>query len=217
MSAHRVEIDIENPTEKAVAEASSVLLSGGIVLYPSDTVYGLLCAPENRRTVERLSEIKGYTRSRPFILLVDGIETVKSLSGCIEPLVLEIMDEYWPGPLTIVLPGGPGCPEWVKGDDGSIALRQPADSLSGMILKNTGLPLISTSANRSGDPSPLGLDQIPAVILDGVDLILDAGALDASEASTVIRPNGNGIEVLRGVWEGSGVRLQSRGKELPPC
>jgi L-threonylcarbamoyladenylate synthase len=203
VSAHRIEIEFENPTEKAAEEASSVLLSGGIVLYPSDTVYGLLCAPVNREAAERLSELKGYTHRRPFILLVDGMETAKNLSGYIEPLVLEIMDEYWPGPLTIVLPGGPECPEWAKADDGSIALRQPADPLSGMLLKSTGLPLISTSANRSGEPSPLGMDQIPAVILDGVDLILDAGILTASEPSTVIRPERNGIEVLRGVWEGA--------------
>ena len=209
MSAHRIKIDRENPTEKAALEASSVLLSDGIVLYPSDTVYGLLCTPGNRRTVKRLSVLKGYTRSRPFILLVDGMETVKTISIHVEPFVLEIMEEYWPGPLTIVLPGGSGCPEWVKGDDGSIALRQPADPLSGMLLKNTGLPLISTSANRSGEPSPLRMDQIPAVILDGVDLILEAGILTSSEASTVIRPNRNGIEVLRGIWEGAGIRLQS--------
>jgi len=207
-----MEIDAENPTEKAAAEASSVLLSGGIVLYPSDTVYGLLCAPGNRRTVERLAVLKGYTRRRPFILLVDGIETAKTISGNVEPFVLEIMGEYWPGPLTIVLPCGPGCPEWVKCDDGSIALRQPADPLSGMLLKNTGLPLISTSANRSGEPSPLGMDQIPAVILAGADLILDAGILTASEPSTVIRPDRNGIEVLRGIWDGAGNRLQTKGK-----
>ena len=204
MSTHRIEINADNPTEKAAAEASSVLLSGGIVLYPSDTVYGLLCTPWNRGAVNRLSGLKGYKSNRPFIMLVDGMEMAKTLSGHIEQFVLEIMDEFWPGPLTIVLPGGGGCPEWVSGDDCSIALRQPADHLSEMLLKNTGLPLISTSANRSGEPSPLGMDQIPEAILDGVDLILDAGILIASEPSTIIRPSREGIEVLRGIWKSTG-------------
>jgi L-threonylcarbamoyladenylate synthase len=170
-----------------VAGIVSVLQSGGIVLYPSDTVYGILCGVDNVESVRRIREIKGYSSDRPFILLVDGAEMARSIADCSDPEIIGIMKTRWPGKLTLVLPAAEGCPEWVRGDGGTVAVRHPADDLSNLILTSCGVPLVSTSANRAGEGFCLDIEDIHDSIRDSVDLIVDGGLLPDSSPSTIIR------------------------------
>lgn len=187
MKTIRIRIDTDKPALEIIEQVSACLLGGGIVLYPSDTVYGLLCRTDNKESVERLSMLKGYKERRPFILIVDGISMAESLTDGIDPEVMEILKLRWPGKLTVVLPSGDGCPTWVMGEDSSVALRHPADPLSNLILSEVRVPLVSTSANLSGMKPTLSLAEIPESILDGVDIILDAGTLPPSSPSTIIK------------------------------
>ncbi len=187
MRTTRIRIDTDKPAFKIIEQVSSCLQSGGIVLYPSDTVYGLLCRADDKESVERLSTLKGYKERRPFILIIDGISMAESLTDGIDPEVREILLLRWPGRLTFVLPAGNRCPEWVRGEDNTVALRHPADPLSNLILSEVKVPLVSTSANLSGMKPPLSLAEIPESILDGADIILDAGTLPTSSPSTIIR------------------------------
>lgn len=187
MRTTHILIDTDKPVLENIEQVCSCLLSGGIVLYPSDTVYGLLCRADYKESVERLSALKGYKERRPFILIVDGISMAESLTDGIDPEVMEILKLRWPGKLTVVLPSGDGCPTWVRGEDSTVALRHPADPLSGQLLKRCGVPLVSTSANLSGMKPILNLTEIPESILDGVDIILDAGTLPPSSPSTILR------------------------------
>ena len=180
-------IDITNPEEEAVEKTASLLLSGGVVIYPSDTVYGLLCRADDRVSVERLAKIKGYDKPRSFILIVGGLGMAGRLTPGIDPEVMEILKIRWPGKLTIVLPAGDECPEWVRGEDNTVALRHPADPLSGQLLKLCGVPLISTSANRSGGDTQLSIEAIPDSIIAGADIVLNAGILPPSPPSTIIK------------------------------
>jgi len=180
-------IDINNPEEETVEKAASLLLAGGVVIYPSDTVYGLLCRADNRVSVERLAKIKGYDKPRSFILIVGGLEMAGRLTPGIDPEVMEILKIRWPGKLTIVLPAGDECPEWVRGEDNTVALRHPADPLSGQLLKRCGIPLVSTSANRSGGDAQLSIEAIPDSIIAGADILLNAGILPPSHPSTIIK------------------------------
>ena len=180
-------IDISNPEEETVEKAAQLLLSGGVAIYPSDTVYGLLCRADDRISVERLAKIKGYDKPRSFILIVGGLEMACSLTSGIDPEVMEILKLRWPGKLTVVLPAGDGCPIWVRGEDDTVALRHPADSLSGQLLERCGVPLVSTSANRSGSDPSLNLSAIPDSIIAGADIVLDAGDLPPSSPSTIIK------------------------------
>ncbi len=180
-------ITIKDPEEKAIEKAASLLISGGVVLYPSDTVYGMLCRADDRDAVERLAKIKGYDNPRAFILIVDGIEMAGKLTSGIDPEVMEILKLRWPGKLTVVLPAGDGCPSWVSGEDDTVALRHPADPLSGQLLKRCGVPLVSTSANRAGEEAHLKMSAIPESIIASADLVLNAGDLPPSSPSTIIK------------------------------
>ncbi len=187
MKTTLIRIDTDKPGLEIIEQVCSCLLGGGIVLYPSDTVYGLLCHADYKETVERLSVLKGYKERRPFILIVDGISMAESLTDGIDLEVREILLQRWPGRLTIVLPAGNRCPEWVRGEDNTVAMRHPADPLSNSILSEVRIPLVSTSANLSGMQPAMSLAEIPESILDGVDIILDAGTLPPSSPSTIIR------------------------------
>jgi len=168
-------------------EIVSVILSGGIVLYPSDTVYGILCRADSRESVQRIGRIKGYTSSRPFILLIDSIAMAETLADCSNPEVNGIMKYLWPGKLTLILPALDECPEWVRGEDNTVALRHPADSLSGLLLKRCGVPLVSTSANRSGEDAQFNISSVAESIIKAVDIVLDAGTLPRSSPSTILK------------------------------
>ena len=180
-------IDITNPEGEIVKKAASILLSGGVVIYPSDTVYGMLCRADDRVSVERLAKIKGYDKPRSFILIVSGLEMAGSLTSGIDPEVMEILKIRWPGKLTVVLPAGDGCPKWVRGEDNTVALRHPADPLSGQLLKRCCVPLVSTSANRSGGDTSLSISTVPDSIISGTDIVLNAGDLPPSSPSTIIK------------------------------
>lgn len=176
----------------------SVLEEGGVVLYPSDTVYGLLCRADSRTAVERIRSLKGYTASRPFILIVDGVTMAGSVADGLTGEILGLLGEKWPGRFTAVLRASGACPQWVRSVDGTVALRHPADTLSSLILAGIGTPLVSTSANAAGAPSPLTPEGIPEGIRKKVDLFIDRGVLPPSEPSTIVRLTGKTPEILRG-------------------
>jgi len=180
-------LDVIYPEEETVEKAASLILSGGVVLYPSDTVYGMLCRADDRDSVERLAKIKGYDKPRSFILIVDGLEMAGNLISDIDQEVMEILKLRWPGKLTVVLPAGNGCPIWVRGEDNTVALRHPADPLSRQLLNRCGVPLVSTSANHAGEGAHLCISAIPESIIAGVDIVLNAGGLPQSSPSTIIK------------------------------
>ncbi len=184
------------PDPSVVEEASSVLSRGGLVIYPSDTVYGILCRAGRVDAVTRLSTLKGYRGGRSFIVIAADVRGALSLAAA-GSCPAALADEHWPGAVTIVLEAGPSAPPWVCGADGTIALRVPSDPLSGAILASAGCPLVSTSANHAGEEPVCDFRRIRASVLAGVDLALDGGALPARPPSRVIRPGPGGVEVLR--------------------
>jgi len=190
--------DLPDNLEEVSKEVSSVLQRGGVVLYPSDTVYGLLCRSDCLAAVERVRSIKGYTDPRPFILIVDGIRMAEGVAGGFTQIALDYLTEHWPGRVTAVLPAVDGCPEWVRASDGTVAVRHPADRLSELILASTRTPMLSTSANVTGDPPPLSPDDIPEELIRSVDLFIDSGPLPHSEPSTIVKLTGPTPEILRG-------------------
>lgn len=187
MNIEQISVNREVPSREVVEKAASVLLDGGVVIYPSDTVYGVMCRADSLNAVSRIRQMKGYKAPRPFILIVDGIKMAESLADITDPEVREILLTRWPGKLTFVLPAKGNCPEWVKEDDNSVALRYPADSLSNSILSKCGIPLVSTSANLCKEPSVLCAESIDNLITQSVDLVIDGGTLPESSPSTVIK------------------------------
>lgn len=186
---------IYKPGEEAFKAVCSILLAGGVVVYPSDTVYGLLADGFRENACRKLCELKGCSFPRPFILLVASIDDALSLTGCRR--VLPQMEKYWPGPVTLVLPAGEEIPPWLAGSGNSIALRVPADPLSGRILAETSLRLITTSANPAGEPTPSGIEDIAEPIIEGVDATIDGGLFTGRKPSRIIDLTGKEERILR--------------------
>ena len=169
---------------------------GGTVLYPSDTVYGLLCDATSPEAVAGMARLKGYTDLRPFIVLVDGMEAARHLAR-LSHRALSLAETFWPGPLTLVLPAAEKAFPHVLSESGEIALRLPADPLSRRLLAALGRPLASTSANPVGSAHPHRVSDVDCGILDGCVLVLDGGELPHRSPSTVVRIRGGTMELLR--------------------
>ncbi len=179
-----------------IEDAVRVLQEGGILLYPSDTVYGLACRAGRIDSVERLSAIKGYGSARPFIVLAAELDTARELALIGEDEE-SFARENWPGPFTMVLPRGPSAPGWVCAPDGTIAVRIPSDPLTRALLAETGCPLASTSANTRRMPAALSFASVEEPVRNSVDLALDGGELKGRTPSRIVRIRPGWIEILR--------------------
>lgn len=174
MAGRILTVDIQNPAEETVQAVSSVLLQGGVVLYPSDTVYGLLADSRSESAFNRITDLKGYYSPRPFIILVGSVKDALSRTTFFNRQ--DLMEKYWPGPVTLLLP----CYE------GKIALRWPADPFSNAVLAASGVFPVTTSANLKGGVNPCAVADIPDSIIQGVDLVVDGGSLQGREPSMII-------------------------------
>jgi L-threonylcarbamoyladenylate synthase len=171
----------------AIAAAGRVLSDGGLVAFPTETVYGLGADATNGAAVARLYAAKGRPRFNPLITHVADVEAALSLarfSGDAKRLA----EAFWPGPLTLVLPKADGCPvsELATAGLDSIAVRVPAHPVARDLLKAFGKPVVAPSANRSGHVSPTTAEHVRADLDGRVDLILDGGATSVGIESTIV-------------------------------
>lgn len=171
---------------------SSIIKAGGTAIYPSDTVYGIIADSANRTACEKVARMKGYPSTRPFIILIPSVESALTHTNTSNTRKTEVlMQQHWPGPVTLVFKASTSVPEWLISKEGTVALRLPEDQLSQDLLRETGLFLITTSANRKGQPFPLAIQEIIKEILNSTDCVLDAGPCTGRKPSTVIDCTGD--------------------------
>ena len=171
---------------------TTALLGGAVGVLPTDTVYGLVTRAANQTAVERLYALKDRD-SKPGTLIAADIDQLLEL-GLTRRYLMAVAD-YWPNPLSIVLPAPAELAGLTQGQ-GSLAVRIPADQNLRQLLAKTG-PLITTSANRPGEPTTVNLAEAEAVFGDRVDFYVDGGDYANRAPSTVIRIVDDAIEVLR--------------------
>lgn len=166
------------------------LAAGKVIAYPTETVYGLgSYATEEGLTA--LAMLKGRPPSKPFLLLVSGLTMLEETGLRLGPAARTLAREFWPGPLTLVLPGGEGAlPDRLRGAEGGIAVRWTSHRPLAALIEALGRPITSTSANRPGGPTAPGVDGIEATfgdaIADGTLLVLDGGVLGNVPPSTLV-------------------------------
>jgi L-threonylcarbamoyladenylate synthase len=180
---------------ESIQNAATTIRKGGLVVYPTDTVYGLGCNPFDEKAVNKLATVKGRNRGN-FPVLVDTLGRARELGkidGDVEALALR----FWPGPLTIVVSSHAILPLQVTGPEKMIGLRIPGrwDTLD--LISKSGGSLLGTSANISGNPSLSRPEDALKVFEGKVDIVLDGGILSAGLESTVVRQSKSGIQVLR--------------------
>jgi L-threonylcarbamoyladenylate synthase len=178
-----------------VEVGSRVIARGGLVVLPTDTLYGVACDPFNPSAVDSLFKAKGRGRDLPLPVLV---HTWRQAIGVVEEVTDQaksLIAEFWPGPLTIVLRESPGI-GWDLGDSrGTVALRMPKHDFALALIERTG-PLAVTSANRSGQPPPSTVEVIVRDLPD-VDVFFDAGEASGGPASTIVDLSGPRPRYLR--------------------
>lgn len=184
-------------TPENILRASEILKSGGLVAFPTETVYGLGANALDQAAVERIFTAKGRPQDNPLILHVSGIrEAAKygEMNECAETL----MQQFWPGPLTIVLYSLDDVPEITRGGLDTVALRMPSNTAALSLIREAGLPVAAPSANRSGRPSPTSARTVADDLGDAVDLILDGGTTSIGLESTVVdATKPGGVTILR--------------------
>ncbi len=193
--ARVIRIDPENHDPTVLEEALSVLRGGGLVVYPTDTVYGLGADPFNPEAVERVHEAKRRT-GKPLPLLLDKPERA-GLFGEVGKKALRLIEEFWPGQLTIILRLRRELPLGITMGTGKIALRVPDCKTARMLAEGLGGAIIGTSANISGAPSPRTAEEALAQLGEKVDLVLDAGITRYRLSSTIIDLTADPPRILR--------------------
>jgi len=180
-----IEVDVENPSPEAVERAAVAVLRGHVVGLPSDALYTLVADPFNLHAVGRVFTVKGRENVKSLPVAVADVLMAEELSCELSTRFYILARHYWPGPLAMIVPASAKVPLKVTGNTGRLAMRQPKSKLLRALLERLGQPLISTSANMSGQPTiRTGIELFGS--LDGrVDLVLDGGACVGSGATTV--------------------------------
>ncbi|MCB1284691.1 MAG: L-threonylcarbamoyladenylate synthase [Microthrixaceae bacterium] len=174
--------------------AAEALRSGSCVGLPTDTVYGLSAALSRSGAVRSLFELKGRAATKAMAVLVGSVDQAREL-GVLNEHAVEIVQRYWPGPLTVVVRRADGLRIDLGGDSGTIGLRCPDSALLNALIAQVG-PLVTTSANRAGHPTITSAARIAEEFGDRLAVVIDGGEL-AESASTVVDLSGTGIDVLR--------------------
>lgn len=202
----------------AIQRAAEILRAGGLVAMPTETVYGLAGDAGNGEAVARLYAAKGRPSFNPLIAHVSGIEMAERLVD-IPPLARRLMDEFWPGPLTLVLPKRQDAPISDLANAGldTIAIRCPNHDAARALIQAVDRPVVAPSANPSGAVSPTTANHVAAGLGNRIDLILDGGECRvglesavvavAGEVATLLRPGGlarDSIEAITGPLQNAG-------------
>lgn len=193
----RVEVDREAPQPDRVERAAAVIRRGGLVAFPTETVYGLGANALDPAAVARIFEAKGRPRYNPLIVHVDGVAAARRLALSWPPLADVLAEAFWPGPLTMVLPRRPEVPEIVSAGLPTVALRVPAHPVALALLRAAALPIVAPSANPSTALSPTRAEHVVRALGDRIDLVLDAGPTGVGIESTVLDLSGERPVLLR--------------------
>jgi len=176
-------------------KATAVVQAGGVVAFPTDTVYGIGVSAFDEKAINKIYDVKGRSHLKAIPILVSDVDDLDQITPPIPLSVQQIIDNFWPGALTLVLPMLPELPgnlsPWP-----TVGLRIPDHDQVRNLLRDTG-PLAATSANLSGEPSALTADNVLHQLAGRIDLILDGGTVPGGQASTVLDCSGDKLKILR--------------------
>jgi len=185
--------------QEEIARTVEVLRKGGSILYPTDTIWGLGCDATNTRAIKRLQKIKQRSDNKHLIILLDGTDRLQEYVRLIPEAAWDLYQQIQT-PLTIVFPDARNLSKLVIGKDRTVGIRIPRDDFALELVRQFGKPVISTSANLSGDPPPMFFRDINPVLLQEVDYVVDfhRDRIQETKPSTIIRLHENGeFEVIR--------------------
>lgn len=199
----RFTIDSVTPAADMIEASVRALRSGGIVAYPTDTLYGLAVDPANERAVGALLALKGRGVDRA-LPLVAGDPAQAQAAAHLTPLARRLAERFWPGPLTLVVPAAMVFARGVAAGNGTVAIRVPAQAIARALAKGLGRPITATSANRTGQAPAVTAADVLAAVGGAIDVMLDAGPAPGGAPSTIVDASGDVPRLLRAgavAWE----------------
>jgi L-threonylcarbamoyladenylate synthase len=182
---------------QAFSCCKDVVMSGGVIAYPTDTFYGLGADPHNPAAVKKLFEIKGRHADQPILLLLPDPISVRDWVAEITPQAEKLMKRFWPGPLTLVFMAKEGVTSALTAGRGTIGLRVPGNALTLQLLTYLGSALTGTSANISGERNLETAEETVAAVGSMVDLVLDGGRTAGGRPSTVVDVTSEYLKIIR--------------------
>ena len=187
---------LEANTE-AIERAGEIIRKGGLVAFPTETVYGLGADVFNEQAVMRVFEVKGRPANNPLPIQIASKDDLPRLVSGIPSVAERLMEEFWPGPLTLVFSACPGVPELVTAGTGKVGIRMPDHPVALALIKAGGTPIVAPSANVSGEPPPTTAQEVLEYLDGKIELILDAGPTRLKVSSTVVDVTETPPRILR--------------------
>ena len=181
-----IAVDPDRPDPEAIAEAAAVITRGGLVAFPTETVYGLGANALDAAAVARIFEAKGRPATDPLIVHLAHIGQLARVAIEIPPIARTLGLTFWAGPLTLVLRKQPAIPDTVTAGRPTVAVRVPAHRVARALLEACGVPVAAPSANRFSRPSPTRAEHVLADLAGVVDLVIDAGPAPIGVESTIV-------------------------------
>lgn len=184
-------------TDDNIDRAAEILRSGGLVAFPTETVYGLGADALNAVAAARIFEAKGRPHFDPLIVHIARREDVHVLASRLDPRAEKLIDALWPGPLTVILPKASIVPDIVTAGLDTVALRMPSHPVARKLIARAGIPIAAPSANPFGYLSPTRAEHVERQLGGRVDMILDGGPCSVGVESTIIKFDDSGAWLLR--------------------
>lgn len=192
-----MDVNLENAPYTPWQWACRALAMGQVIAHPTETLFGLAVDPFNPVAVQRLLRLKGRNAGKGFILLVPDRERALALIEPPSPLAQRLMTDFWPGPLTLVLPARSGLPAVVTGGSGFVALRHSSSPLVAQLLHGWQKPLVSTSANPSGHAPACSAEEVRRYWGKAIAVVLEGSTAKEALPSTVVQVKSGEVRVLR--------------------
>ena len=206
-----LKINSDNPENDKILTASNKLLDGGVVAFPTETVYGLGANALDEESIDKIFKAKGRPQDNPLIVHISRIEQLDKLVEQIPVRAYILMEKFWPGPLTLIFNKSKNVPYKTTGGLETVAIRMPNHKIALSLINKSNLPIAAPSANVSGRPSPTEAEHVIEDLTGKVDIIIDGGptgvgvestVLDiSSDVPTILRPGGITREDLLEVFE----------------
>lgn len=181
----------------AISEAADILRKGGLVAFPTETVYGLGADALNTEAAAKIYAAKGRPSDNPLIVHIADVEAVNTLASDVPDKANMLMEAFWPGPLTIILPKKDIVPDGTTGGLKTVAIRMPSHPTALQLIRESGVYIAAPSANTSGRPSPTEASHVVADMNGRIDMILDGGAVGIGIESTIVDLTGDMPTILR--------------------
>jgi L-threonylcarbamoyladenylate synthase len=190
-------IDPVTPEPKAIAKAGNIIQKGGVVVFPTQCLYGIAADALNEKAVEKVFNIKKRPTDNPILVLVPDQSFLQDLAESIPEPAKKLMKAFWPGGLTLVCRAKPTVPKRLTAGSGKLGIRVPAHPAAKALVDFLGFPITGTSANISGEPGCDRISLLDPSIFEASDLILDAGILKGGIGSTIVDVTVFPIRIIR--------------------